>query len=264
MTRLDHENISTFYGAHVISDKIWLALYEYGWKGSLSSYLEDWDSEISDRRKKNFLSDIAHGMLYIQNSQIKFHGRLTPKTCLIDRQFRIKLTNFGYVGNVTHDTSNFESNLSLYTAPEILNNSNISPSIKSDVYSFAIIAHELLYDCATYFTNQESFDDLIISEKIKIIKTNENIRPFSGNMIDFSLDPEYRDMLYNCWYSVPGKRCDFKYIVQRVKIEDSPMSRLEEESQRLELLLKDAKRESEEARIRADNLLYRAVLDRCA
>ena len=144
-------------------------------------------------RKKQFMSDIANGMLYIQNSPIQYHGRLTTTTCLIDKQFRIKLTNFGYI-----PTKQYKQNF--YTAPEYINDCHndsesgdgskkqLVRNIKGDVYSFAIIAHELLYDNYTFFRDDDEFDELSDDEKMVVIRKEFNKgRPFRGLGRDLDL-----------------------------------------------------------------------------
>ena len=71
-------------------------------------------------------------------------------------------------------------------------------------------------------------------------------------MMQIQLAPEMRRLLLVCWESNPNNRPTFRTISNEVKVEDSPISRLEEESANLEQLLKSATE-------KADKLLYKML-----
>uniref|UniRef100_A0A3B5KY60 Guanylate cyclase n=1 Tax=Xiphophorus couchianus TaxID=32473 RepID=A0A3B5KY60_9TELE len=139
MKEMKHENLVQFFGVCIEPPNICLVI-QYCKKGSLKVNVDlEWMFKLS------FAYDIVNGMDFIHNSTLKSHGNLKPSTCLVDSRLQIKLSGFGlwefkYGG---------KNKLDLYwTAPELLRQIGLpcNGTPKGDVYSFAIIMWELMYN----------------------------------------------------------------------------------------------------------------------
>lgn len=112
-------------------------------------------------------------MSYLHASHIQVHGRLKSTNCVVDNRMVVKITDFGcntFLGPGKGGNSTglyfdlvllslfstfafllFLPLLSdLWTAPEHLREEGTSQ--KGDVYSFAIIAHEIVLRKCTFYT----------------------------------------------------------------------------------------------------------------
>ncbi|KAG8224592.1 hypothetical protein J437_LFUL009434, partial [Ladona fulva] len=108
---------------------------------------------------------LFQAMSYLHSSEIRTHGSLKSSNCVVDSRFVLKITDFGLqslrenkyrypmcadgpgVGDDSSETDTYAYWRSLlWTAPELLRTPNPPPegTQKGDVYSFAIIVHEIL------------------------------------------------------------------------------------------------------------------------
>ncbi|KAL3290062.1 hypothetical protein HHI36_023431 [Cryptolaemus montrouzieri] len=155
MHDLSNENIVKFYGGSFEDPKHNCLLYEYCSKGTLYDVIHDETTRLIELSFRiSLLIDIARGMLYLHSSSLKSHGTLSSIHCLVDNRFSVKISDFGLRSldcfsedYKTQDDTEYSywKNL-LWTAPELLRDTNISQrgTQAGDVYSFAIIMHEIV------------------------------------------------------------------------------------------------------------------------
>uniref|UniRef100_A0A672GC28 Guanylate cyclase n=1 Tax=Salarias fasciatus TaxID=181472 RepID=A0A672GC28_SALFA len=147
LLQIDYYNLTKFYGTVKLDEGVF-GVFEYGERGSLRyvlndkvSYPEetfmDWEFKIS------VMYDIAKGMSYLHASDIQVHGRLKSTNCVVDNRMVVKITDFGCNAFLSPGQD-------LWTAPEHLR--NMGTSQKGDVYSFAIIAQEIVLRKSTFYT----------------------------------------------------------------------------------------------------------------
>ncbi|XP_056286434.1 guanylyl cyclase C [Pseudoliparis swirei] len=202
LKQIDYYNLTKFYGTVKI-DRSVFGVFEYCERGSLRyvlndkvSYPEetfmDWEFKIS------VMYDITKGMSYLHASHIQVHGRLKSTNCVVDNRMVVKITDFGC-------NSFLNLGKDLWTAPEHLRSQGTSQ--RGDVYSFAIIAHEIVLRKCTFYT--ESCCDR--AEKLDKVMTSY-FRP------DLDLDTasekelEVYSLINSCWDEDPERRLDFKRI----------------------------------------------------
>ena len=89
-------------------------------------------------------------MIYLHSSDIVSHGHLKTSNCLVDSRWVLQITDFGLhefkAGQENHKRSYADYSSLLWDAPEI-RRAAARPSRgtqKGDVYSFAIILHEII------------------------------------------------------------------------------------------------------------------------
>ncbi|KAH7671562.1 Protein GCY-18, partial [Aphelenchoides avenae] len=129
-----------------------------------------------------FVRDITLGLEYLHTSPIGYHGSLTPWACVIDRNWSVRLTDFGIAnplerwekeGAVTIEQAQSDDDKSqaaqrtspLYCAPEMLKNreqnrrrrmdqkwiaQSSSRRQAGDIYAFGMVMYEILFRAMPY------------------------------------------------------------------------------------------------------------------
>ncbi|XP_014646800.1 PREDICTED: heat-stable enterotoxin receptor [Ceratotherium simum simum] len=206
LLQIDYYNLTKFYGTVKLDTTIF-GVIEYCERGSLREVLNDtisypdgtfmdWEFKIS------VLYDIAKGMSYLHSSKIEVHGRLKSTSCVVDSRMVVKITDFGC-------NSILPPRKDLWTAPEHLRHASISQ--KGDVYSYGIIAQEIILRRETFYTL--SCRDQ--NEKIFRVKNSNGVKPFRPDLfLEMAEEKELEVYLLvkNCWEEDPEKRPDFKKI----------------------------------------------------
>ncbi|KFO27223.1 Heat-stable enterotoxin receptor [Fukomys damarensis] len=202
----DYYNLTKFYGTVKLDTRIF-GVVEYCERGSLREVLNDtisypdgtfmdWEFKIS------VLYDIAKGMSYLHSSKIEVHGRLKSTNCVVDSRMVVKITDFGC-------NSILPPKKDLWTAPEHLRQANSSQ--KGDVYSFGIIAQEIVLRRETFYTL--SCRDQ--KEKIFRVENCDALKPFRPDLFLETAEEKELEvylLVKNCWEEDPEKRPDFKKI----------------------------------------------------
>ncbi|XP_036992543.2 guanylyl cyclase C [Artibeus jamaicensis] len=206
LLQIDYYNLTKFYGT-VKLDNMIFGVIEYCERGSLREVLNDtisypdgtfmdWEFKIS------VLYDIAKGMSYLHSSKTEVHGRLTSTNCMVDSRMVVKITGFGC-------NSILPAKKDLWTAPEHLRQANVSQ--KGDVYSYAIIAQEIILRKETFYTL--SCRDQ--NEKIFRVENFHDMKPFRPDLFLETVEEKELEvylLVKNCWEEDPEKRPDFKKI----------------------------------------------------
>ncbi|XP_054656735.1 guanylate cyclase 2G [Dunckerocampus dactyliophorus] len=267
MKEMKHENLIQFFGACVEPPHVCLVT-QYCRKGSLKDVLKASDVELDGMFKLSFAYDIVNGMDFIHKSSLKFHGNLKPGTCMVDSRLQIKLSGFGlwefkYGGKgklVRPESPKYEG---LYwTAPELLRQGNppVKGTPKADVYSFAIILWELMYN-----SSNGPYHDIHLQPKEIITRLRgpfhgEHLRPALSELCDDNIN----SLLRVCWNENPDHRPPFRSILRQLKdtspdshanILDNMVDKLEKYANHLEEVVEDRTNQLVAEKARADKLL---------
>ncbi|NXG58069.1 GUC2C protein, partial [Hemiprocne comata] len=206
LLQIDYYNLTKFYGTVKIDTMIF-GVIEYCERGSLRDVLNDkisypdgtfmdWEFKIS------VMYDIAKGMSYLHSSKTEVHGRLKSTNCVVDNRMVVKITDFGC-------NSILPPRKDLWTAPEHLRDADVSQ--KGDVYSYGIIAQEIILRRETFYTTLCRDN----KEKLYRVESCKGVKPFRP---DLSLETvgeremEVYTLVKSCWEEDPDKRPDFKKI----------------------------------------------------
>ncbi|EPQ08127.1 Heat-stable enterotoxin receptor [Myotis brandtii] len=206
LLQIDYYNLTKFYGT-VKLDTMIFGVVEYCERGSLREVLNDtisypdgtfmdWEFKIS------VLYDIAKGMSYLHSNKTEVHGRLKSTNCVVDSRMVVKITDFGC-------NSILPPKKDLWTAPEHLRQASISQ--KGDVYSYGIIAQEIIMRRETFYT-QCCRDQ---NEKIFRVESSNGVKPFRPDLFLETAEEKELEvylLVKNCWEEDPEKRPDFKKI----------------------------------------------------
>ena len=130
---------------------------------------------------------------------------------------------------------------------------------KGDIYSFAIILHEILVRAGTWCTNIDFRDPEVIVGDI----INCDARPVVN---DKSIDPDMLSILTKCWSQEIGERMEFVSIRSELRrinkdvgsgnILDNLLSRMERYANNLETLVEERTEDYLEEKKKCEDLLY--------
>ncbi|KAK6471513.1 heat-stable enterotoxin receptor [Huso huso] len=199
LLQIDYYNLTKFYGT-VKFDYGLFSVFEYCERGSLRYVLNDKISYPDDtfmdwEFKISVMYDIAKGMSYL-HSKTEIHGRLKSTNCVVDSRMVVKITDFG-CNSVTPIKKD------LWTAPELLRQAGFSQ--KGDVFSYGIIAQEIIQRKETFYT--ESCDD----RQDAYNDCKGEGRTAEAHRLHFCF-PQVYLLVKSCWDEDPEKRPDFKKI----------------------------------------------------
>ncbi|NXG43929.1 GUC2C protein, partial [Psilopogon haemacephalus] len=206
LLQIDYYNLTKFYGTVKIDTMIF-GVIEYCERGSLRDVLNDnisypdgtfmdWEFKVS------VMYDIAKGMSYLHSSKTEVHGRLKSTNCVVDNRMVVKITDFGC-------NSILPPRKDLWTAPEHLRHADVSQ--KGDVYSYGIIAQEIILRRETFYTGQ-CWDN---KEKLYRVENGKGAKPFRPDLTLETVGErqvELYTLVKSCWEEDPEKRPDFKKI----------------------------------------------------
>lgn len=273
MKDLNCENLNTFLGLCLDPEKVCI-LTVFCSRGSLQDILSDELVKLDDNFKLSFIGDILKGMEYLHKSSIKHHGRFKSSNVLIDGKWIVKITDWGleHLRSREYENENQTFTALLWTAPEILRQilteSSTFPSEwvgtqKGDVYSFAIILHEIVFRNGTFYTDPE------MSMKPKTIVTRVRLgeTPYFRPLIESEQgsDLNLLAMMNECWDESPAKRPDFislknkfssLYKSKNLNLIDNMLKMMENYSNNLEVLVEERTTQLLEEKKKTDRLLY--------
>ncbi|KAG2386911.1 hypothetical protein C9374_001946 [Naegleria lovaniensis] len=149
---LRHPNVLSFIGVCIgSSDELQhyqFIITEFMDNGSLDRYMRKLRGKFYMETKLDILMDICRGMVYLHYKGI-IHRDLKPQNILLTKEGTAKIGDFGIsrVQN-TQNTMTGQTGTLEYISPEVLQ--QIRYSEKCDVYSFAMIMYEVLFECKPY------------------------------------------------------------------------------------------------------------------
>ncbi|XP_072161271.1 atrial natriuretic peptide receptor 1 isoform X3 [Bemisia tabaci] len=274
---LHHDHLVRFYGACVDPPEPCL-LTEYCPKGSLQDILENEEFKLEPIFKYSLMHDIVKGMSYLHASEIKSHGGLKSSNCVVDSRFVLKIADFG-LRSLRASDSNCSEDKDTYaywrrfvwTAPELLRLPNPPPegTQKGDVYSFAIIVHEIVTRQGPFYLDETEYPMLV--EPRQIVEEVKNgvsfLRPSVPENLD--CDDEIVSLMRRCWAEDPTERPDFttlKTLIRKLNkdfetdnILDNLLARMEKYANNLESLVEERTADYKEEKRKCEELLYRLL-----
>ncbi|XP_068610940.1 guanylate cyclase 2G [Brachionichthys hirsutus] len=268
MKEMKHENLVQFFGVCLEPQNACLVM-QYCRKGSLEDILRASDDELDGIFKLSFAYDIVNGMDFIHKSNLKFHGELKPRTCLVDSRLQIKLSGFGLwefkygIEKKNIPVENLLHGELYWTAPELLRQPGfqLNGTPKGDIYSFAIILWELMYN-----SKVGPYQDIDLEPKEIIMQLRT---PFQGKPLRPALCGQpcsemINSLLRACWSENPDHRPPFGSIRRQLResspdghdsILDNMVEKLEKYANHLEDVVEERTNQLTAEKIRADKLL---------
>jgi len=206
MKSLHHPNIVQFVGASNVHENLAIII-EFAPLGSLASVMKK--QKLSLSMKTTALFETAKALQFLHANAI-IHRDIKPQNILVfsleqRTPVHVKLTDFGTARFITETATNVTKNVGTfaYMAPEALGkNPRIDKS--ADVYSFAILMWEVLYEQLPFeeFQWQSELEKHVLEGK------------------RMQLDPLPNDQLVRlieeCWHPDPSQRPSMTAVAQRL------------------------------------------------
>ncbi|XP_027707431.1 guanylate cyclase 2G-like [Vombatus ursinus] len=252
MCELKHENLVPFFGICSEPPNICLVI-QYCRKGSLKDVLRNSDIELDWIFKLSFAYDIVNGMLFLHKSPLNSHGNLKPSNCLVDSIMQVKLSGFGLWelkhGRKSRPKSRGNTDYSelYWMAPELLRLEEppAHGTQKGDVYSFAILMREIIYNnlCGPFEDLNKEAEEII-----NTIKDPTAAVPLRPKLSKEKCSEKVVTMLRTCWDESPEKRPTFSHVKRilreaspegHVSILDSMVNKLEKYANHLEEVVEE-------------------------
>ncbi|OWF56507.1 Atrial natriuretic peptide receptor 1 [Mizuhopecten yessoensis] len=271
---VQHQNLVRFVGACLEPENCAI-LMEYCSRGSLQDIIENDDINLDWTFRYSLIWDILKGMQYIENSPLKYHGRLSSTNCVIDSRFMLKLTDFGipsvYFAERQAVLKNQDINYYklLWTAPEILREdaaklNSLGQHVyqKGDVYGFGIILQEIATRSTPYSDMNLNADDII--HRVITVSTI----PFRPNVSGTDCSNELLKLIEICWDETANDRPTFDGIALGFKkinsanssnIMNNLLKRMEQYADNLESLVQERTDAYLEEKKKAVELLHRLL-----
>ena len=273
MKEIHHDNINPFIGAYIEPSCIYIVT-EYCAKGSLLDILENDDLKLDHMFISSLVFDLISAMIFLHESDIKFHGNLKSPNCVVTSRWVLKVTDFGIhhlrancEPDISNSGDNYYRNL-LWKAPELLRNHSAYGTQKGDVYSFAIILHEIIVRQGPFAINA---DDLLtakeIINRVKEIPQNE-FELFRPNLSLVECQNFVLQTMCDCWNENPELRPDFRTIRHKLKrlrhgmksnIMDNMIAMMERYADNLEEIVEERTAQLVEEKKKTEALLDRML-----
>ncbi|EDL88742.1 PTK6 protein tyrosine kinase 6 (predicted) [Rattus norvegicus] len=203
MKKLRHKHILSLYAVATAGDPVYI-ITELMPKGSLLQLLRDSDEkDLPILELVDFASQVAEGMCYLE-SQNYIHRDLAARNVLVTENNLCKVGDFGLARLVKEDIylSRDHNVPYKWTAPEALSRGHYS--IKSDVWSFGVLLHEIFSRGQMPYpgmSNHETF-----------------LRVDAGYRMPCPLEcpPNIHKLMLSCWSRDPKQRPCFKDLCEKL------------------------------------------------
>ncbi|CAI2322869.1 unnamed protein product [Caenorhabditis sp. 36 PRJEB53466] len=282
MKDLQHDHITRFTGA-CIDFPHYCVVTEYCPKGSLEDILENEKIELDKMMKYSLLHDLVKGLFFLHNSEIRSHGRLKSSNCVVDSRFVLKVTDFGLHKLHCLEEMNPEEigehafyKKKLWTAPELLRDANAPPmgSQKGDIYSFAIILHEMMFRKGVFALENEDLSPIEIIQRVrKPIESDDQdpLRPWISECGDGDdgLNDTLLSLMVTCWSEDPHERPEVSHVRKAVRslnrdnetsnLVDNLLKRMEQYANNLEGLVEERTQEYLAEKKKVEDLLHQLL-----
>nr|VZI14705.1 unnamed protein product [Spirometra erinaceieuropaei] len=264
LRELRHENINFFIGAYLDTESFNMA-YEHCCRGSLKDLLAQPALNLDAEFRLSLLNDLIKGMNFLHKSCVKVHGRLKSSNCVINVRWVLKVTDFG-VGQVRKHYAiihHGDPEELLWTAPEILRHPLQHPlgTQKGDVYSFAIIAHEL-------FCHSPPFGDCDLTASDILERIRSGTPVFRPRIEEDSIAPAIKELIEISWEESPECRPTFEQIGKAfhmigngrdVSIVDHMLTLMQKYSAKLETEVQERTVKLEEEKQKTEDLIAKML-----
>jgi len=168
------------------------------------------DTPLTLRARVKMVSDAALGMNWLHGISGIIHRDLKPANLLVDSNFTVKLTDFGFAqlrpereDETLEDGRGGAKGTPLWMAPEIMMGRPFTEKV--DIYSFGIILWQVL-------TRGEPFSHHRNLKLFRVAVCKRGERP----PMPADAPPRLAALINACWDGEPAKRPSFKEIIAKL------------------------------------------------
>ncbi|OQV23852.1 Atrial natriuretic peptide receptor 1 [Hypsibius exemplaris] len=279
--QMQNDHITRFYGICQELETPCI-LMEHCAKGSLTDLIENESINLDWAFKFSLLNDISDGLIYIHNSPLKSHGRISSNNCLVDGRFILKISDLGLTSmrastvalqkSVQSHYPEINNTLRqlLWRAPELLRvpmPPNGTP--KGDIYSIGIIIQQLMQRRGPY----ERADSELGHSEIDVAEMIARVRdclipPFRPRVPFDAGPPELYSIMLRCWSEMPADRFETDKLRAQLRLipgnksgnlMDNLLQRMEKYARDLEELVNERTSAFMDEKKRSEELLYQML-----
>ncbi|CAI4221389.1 unnamed protein product [Auanema sp. JU1783] len=262
MRQLDHDNLCPFLGLSLDGPQL-LSIWKYCSRGSLRDVIAKGAVTMDWFFKYSLIRDVAEAIHFLHNSSLGPHGWLTSTCCLVDDRWKVRVSFYG-LSNVKAEEQKRTEDL-LWTAPEHIRDRTLPPTSEADVYSFAIIASEVISKKSAWdLENLDTdMDDLFYK-----IKKGGRDPPRPSLESDDENSSSLTLLIRDCWSEEPKQRPSSDQIRTLIRslnrnrhsnLMDHAFNVLEQYASNLEEEVQFRMKELTEEKKKSDILLYRML-----
>ncbi|XP_055353984.1 atrial natriuretic peptide receptor 1-like [Paramacrobiotus metropolitanus] len=220
--RLEHQNLCRFLGLSITKNKFDVYTISAVTECPPRGTLRDIHSSLVTRDFafiSSLIVDYLEALCFLHLSPLRYHGRLTPLTCWIDKHFTLKVTNYGFdrldVELCTkcenmEPISQSELTEPLYWWTPEKPNLNDSKAMQAlDVFSSGFIIYEMLSNGALF----HKFSVLTKDDLYALISRKGNVFHGAVQFKDFAA---FESVLRSCWTADPHQRPSMQRLRSRI------------------------------------------------
>jgi len=202
MSNLRHPHILAFLGGCLEPPNLCFVT-EFVSRGSLYNVLKNNEKELTWPIRLQMALEAAKGLLYLHHQKPPIvHRDLKSLNLLVDEHFHIRVADFGLSKDKNNDINTKMGTLN-WVAPEILSDNSMPYTEKADIYSFGLVLWEIV-------TGKTPYEGKTTLQIVRMIDMGE--RP----QIPDTVDPDYAQIIRDCWASDPFKRPTIDEVHERL------------------------------------------------
>ncbi|EOY27878.1 hypothetical protein QUC31_012725 [Theobroma cacao] len=206
--KIRHPNVVQFLGAVTQSSPM-MIVTEYLPKGDLRLFLKG-KGALRPIKALRFALDIARGMNYLHENKPApiIHRDLEPSNILRDDSGHLKVADFGVSKLLTVKEDKpltCQETSCRYVAPEVFKNGDYDTKV--DVFSFALILHEMIEGYPPFSAKQEN--------EVPHAYASRERPPFKAPAKHYAHG--LKELIEDCWNEKPAKRPTFRQIITRLE-----------------------------------------------
>ncbi|CAC5423157.1 Guanylate cyclase soluble subunit beta-2,Guanylyl cyclase GC-E,Retinal guanylyl cyclase 1,Soluble guanylate cyclase gcy-31,Receptor-type guanylate cyclase gcy-28,Soluble guanylate cyclase gcy-35,Receptor-type guanylate cyclase gcy-4,Guanylate cyclase soluble subunit alpha-1,Receptor-type guanylate cyclase gcy-21,Retinal guanylyl cyclase 2,Heat-stable enterotoxin receptor,Soluble guanylate cyclase 88E,Guanylate cyclase soluble subunit beta-1,Receptor-type guanylate cyclase gcy-13,Receptor-type guanylate cyc len=241
--------------------------------------IENDDIKLDTMFKLSIAIDICRGLEYLNKSELKYHGNMKSTNCVVDSRWTCKLSDFGprtIYKSLIDETGSWrtEAESLFWTAPEHLRTwivqNQKAGSVQGDVYSFGIIAKELVtrdtpYGCEDHMSPNEIISKVAATTKVPF---RPKFPYMSDNNQAMEQTKAIQALIQRCWAEDPQVRPSVKRVLKTLNtispfkksnVIENMIVMMEKYSYQLEELVAERTAQLEDEKRKTDALLYQML-----
>ncbi|XP_055354002.1 atrial natriuretic peptide receptor 1-like [Paramacrobiotus metropolitanus] len=219
--RLEHQNLCRFLGLSITKSKLDVYTVSTVTECPPRGTLRDIHSSQVTRDfafTSSLIVDYLEALCFLHQSPLRYHGRLTPSVCWIDKHFTLKVASYGLdrlgvelckCENMVRVSHSEPTDPLYWLTPEKPNPSDPKAMQALDVFSTGFIIYEILSNGALF----NKFIALTEDDLHALVSRKGNV--FHG-VVQFQDFAAFESVLRSCWIADPHQRPSMQRFRSRI------------------------------------------------